>query len=59
MLSFDRLDSSRSTSGCQNFLFLALVGAILKFFRMEKMLLYWSVDQHNNVPGKGKVARVA
>ena len=32
---------------------------VVVFFSMEKMLLYWSVDQYNYVPKKGKVARVA
>ena len=36
-------------------------GAIIDvvYFIMEKMLLYWSVVQYNNVPEKGKAARVA
>ena len=34
---------------------------VVVYFSMEKMLLYWSVDQYNNVQKgkKGKVARVA
>ena len=36
-------------------------GAIIDvvYFSMEKVLLYWSGDQYNDVPKKGKVARVA
>ena len=35
----------------------AIIGVV--YFSMEKVLLYWSGDQYNNVQRKGKVARVA